>query len=79
MSRISEGSFRFEETEDGTYGIVAITGDVQVGWCRQQDGGWFLFDMDECFIGGPFSDLATAESESALLLVDLAGASNPGH
>jgi hypothetical protein len=79
MSGNSERSFRFEKSEDGAYGIMAVAWDVQVGWCRAQHDGWLIFDMDESLIGGPFPDIASAERASALLLVDFAAASNPGH
>ena len=71
--------FQFEPFEDDAYGIIAVVGDVQVGWCRRQQGGWSLFDMDEELLGGPFSDLQAAETACSPLLAHMAGASNPGH
>lgn len=69
----------FEPLDDEAYGVVAVAGDVQVGWCRQQQGGWWLVDMDEQLLGGPFADLQAAETACSLLLGHMAGASNPGY
>ena len=72
-------NFQFEPFEKGIFAILAVAGDVQVGWCREDEGGWSLLDMDEAMISGPFSDLGTAEAACYRFLAHLAGASNPGH
>lgn len=46
---------RFELFEGDVYGIVAIPGDVQIGWCHKIDGQWPLSDMDGNTIGSPYS------------------------
>jgi hypothetical protein len=71
--------FSFEPFEHDAYGIIAVAGDVQVGWCRRYQGGWCLLNMDEELMDGPFADLQAAETACPLLLAHLAGASNPGH
>ena len=69
----------FEKVEDGVFGIVVTAGDVQVGWCRQQDDNWILFDMDENQIGSEFDEFRIAKAEGLRLFAHLAGSGNPGH
>lgn len=70
---------RFELFEDDVYGIVAVSGDVQIGWCRKIDGLWWLSDMDENTVGGSFKELRAAEIGSLAAFSDYLGASNPGY
>ena len=70
---------RFELFEDDVYGIVAVSGDVQIGWCRKIDGLWWLSDMDENIVGCSFEELRAAEIGSLAAFSNCIGASNPGH
>jgi len=70
---------RFELFEDNVYSIVAVSGDVQIGWCRKIKGLWWLSDMNENTVGGAFEELSAAEIGSLATFSNCLGASNPGH
>jgi hypothetical protein len=66
-----------EQLEPGLWGFVAVNGDVQIGWCLI-DGGWYVEDIDENRLAGPFVNLNEAKRAGKVALAHLSGASNPG-
>lgn len=67
-----------ERVERGLWAFVAINGDVQVGWCRKFENGWWIEDMDGKRIGGPCKNRDHAEVLGVERLAHLSGESNPG-
>ncbi len=63
---------------DSEFAFVAETGDVQIGWCRQEVSGWTVKDMDERLLAGPFKDFMEAIVAGKEALSAEGGASNPG-
>lgn len=66
-------SIAFERFERGRHAVVAVRGDVQVGWCIRRDGGWWIEDMDCKTFAEPFCTLAAAASAGKQVFAHLAG------
>ncbi len=51
------------------WGLLNKHHDVQVGWVRQEEDGWNLFDMYHAKVAGPFKSarkaMAVAQSHDA--------------
>jgi hypothetical protein len=56
----------------GRHAFLAVTGDVQVGWCSRRKDGWYIEDMDCETLAGPFTTLAAASSAGERVLAHLA-------
>jgi hypothetical protein len=70
---------RFEEVEGGNWVVVDGDNDVQVGWCRRTEGGWFIEDsLDGVMLGSPFDTLDEAGAHADDLLRHRVGIGNPG-
>jgi hypothetical protein len=67
-----------EAFEPGLWAFVAVSGDVQIGWCRKVGREWFVEDMDMNALAGPFRTLDDAKRAGTRVLAGDAGASNPG-
>ena len=76
--RVMEQLIAVERVESDLWAFVAVNGDVQVGWCRRTRDGWWVEDMDENRLAGPFEDRDEAERVGTIELSDLGGAANPG-
>jgi|tagenome__1003787_1003787.scaffolds.fasta_scaffold20976053_1 hypothetical protein len=65
--------------EAGRHAILATNGDVQIGWAvRVARSQWFVTDMDDARLVGPFRTLSEAEKAATEVLKERAGDSNPG-
>lgn len=74
-----EHAITIKKAEAGVYCFIAANGDVQIGWCRKMNDGWWVEDTDCKRIGGPFATLKDTKEAGFQLLSHLAGESNPGH
>jgi hypothetical protein len=63
--------------EAGRHAVVAVAGDVQIGWCTKRNAGWYIEDMDGENLAGPFHTLRAASKVADKVLARFAAASNP--